>query len=736
VENKPLKILAIDDNTDNLLTLKAVIKDAFRDAKFFSATSGQAGIELARQEDPTIILLDIVMPGMDGYAVTRIIKSDERLKHIPIIFLTALKTDKKSRIKALEMGADAFLPKPFDETELIAQLRAMARIHASVDRDKQEKEQLSRLVEERTQAIESELVQRRKAEVETQEAYAKLKQNQLALLLLMEEMKDEITARKKAEENLQQRLTELEILADFSRALSQLMTPEQIGQKIIDLFEEKLDWHHIAIRQYQPNNDTLKVLAFTQPGLNDEGVRKATLKRFNTIISKPGEGLSGWVWQQSKLVNLPDVTQNEHYLETYPGIRSGLYAPLQAGDRTIGVISLESEQPQAFSQVDERMLTTLAAQASVALENARLYEQTATRLKNIESLRQIDRAISASFDIKSTLAIITETARNQLDVSAVVILLYNPQAQMLEFAFAQGFRTSVTRDIQLNIKTRLANQVVSNRKMVQISDLQALEADVLPPALKSEGFVSYVGVPLLAKSKVNGVLEIYNRTGIQQEREWFDFLEAFAHQASIAINNAKLFDDLQRLNVEISLSYDNTIESWARTLEIRDPSSSGHAQRVMNMCVSMASTLGLDADSISQIRRGALLHDIGMLGLPETILFKPGELTTAEWEVVRQHPKIAFDLLAPLANWRQAVDISYCHHERWDGSGYPQGLKNQSIPLAARICSLVDVFDTLLMERSFRPAWNKAQATQYIRDGAGSQFDPDLVRIFLAMTRE
>jgi len=736
LENEVIKILAIDDIPDNLIALKAVIRDAFQDALILTASSGSEGIKLALKEEPNVILLDVVMPDMDGFEVARRMKADERLKHIPLVFLTALKTDKKNRIKALETGAEAFLTKPFDETELIAQVRAMVKIHASAMIEKQEQKELSRLVVERTKDIENELEQRRKAEEETQAANTKLKQNQAALLHLMEEMKDEISARQKAEEGLKQHLKELEILAEFSQDLGKLMTPQQIGEKIVNLFKLELHWDYIIIRQYYPESDILSVLAFNHPGLDDEGARKVTMDRFNALTRKPGEGLTGYVWQTKQPVRQADVKQDDRYLEVVPEIRSGLYVPILAGDHAVGVISLESEMLDAFSQADERLVTTLAAQVGIALDNARLFEQTVTRLKNIESLRQIDRAISSNFDMKSTLAIISETAHNQLDVSAVDILLYNQNSQMLNYVYGHGFSRTGTRGIDLDLKRSLAGQVIKGRKMIQLADLNGVNATSLPANLVSEGFTSYIGVPLLAKSKVNGVLEVFERSDGKHDRDWYDFLEAFAHQASIAIDNSGLFENLQRLNLEIATAYDITIEAWAHTLEVRDVTYAGHAKRVMDMSVKIASAMGMSGDAISHLRHGLMMHDIGMVGIPDSVLLKPGELTEADWELVRQHPRIAYDLLSQIPNWRQALDIPYSHHEKWDGSGYPQGLKNDVIPLGARICAVADVYDTLQMERPFRSAWNKARAAEYIRDGAGSHFDPEVVRIFFALVKD
>jgi len=731
-----IKILAIDANPDNLVALQAVIRDSFQDAKVLTASGGTAGIELAIKEKPNVILLNMGMQGMDGYEVARLIKADENLKHIPLVFLTALKIDKKIRIKALESGAEALLVRPFDETELITLVRAMIKIHALTIREKQENEGLSRLVQERTTNIENELEQRRRAEKEAQAANAKLKQNQIALLHLMEEMKDENSARQKAEEDLKQHLKELEILAEFSKALGQLMTPQQIGQKIVDLFGQELNWQHIAIRHYLPESDSLSLLAFNQPGIINESERKMVKDRFNAMISRPGEGLSGWVWQTRQAMRVADVKQDKHYLDMFPGIKSGLYVPIMAGERAIGVISLESEELDAFSQADERMVTTLTAQAGIALDNARLFEQTVKRLNNIESLRQIDRAISSNFDMKSTLAIISETAQNQLDVSAVDILLYNQHSQILNYIYGHGFRNSGVRETNLDLMGSLAGQVVKARKKIEIAELKGVNAASLPANLVSEEFVSYIGVPLIAKSKVNGVLEVFDRVNNKHDLDWYDYLEAFAHQASIAIDNSGLFENLQRLNIEMASEYDTTIGAWVQTLEIRDPSYTGHSRRVMEISVKIATALGIRGEKLLHLRHGVMMHDIGMLGIPESILLKPGKLTASEWDLVRQHPRIAYDLLSQISNWHKSLDIPYSHHEKWDGSGYPQGLKNDVIPLGARICAVADVYDTLQMERPFRSAWKKAQAADYIREGAGSHFDPEVVRIFFALIKD
>ena len=176
-------------------------------------------------------------------------------------------------------------------------------------------------------------------------------------------------------EDTQQRLLQVEVLYDYALALSQLMTPHAIGQKIIDLFVRKLNWHHSTIRLYHPADESLELLAFSQPGLGTVAETRAVEERFKTLISQPGQGLSGWVVQHGQLVRCGDLSQEPRYIETFPGLQSGLYVPLKIGERVLGVISIESDQPNAFDAADERLLAALATQAAIALENALLYEQ-------------------------------------------------------------------------------------------------------------------------------------------------------------------------------------------------------------------------------------------------------------------------------------------------------------------------------------------------------------------------
>jgi putative nucleotidyltransferase with HDIG domain len=235
----------------------------------------------------------------------------------------------------------------------------------------------------------------------------------------------------------------------------------------------------------------------------------------------------------------------------------------------------------------------------------------------------------------------------------------------------------------------------------------------------------------LAKGELEGVLEVFHRSPFEPDSDWMGFLESLAGQAAIAIDNASLFDSLQRANRELAAAYDTTLEGWSKALDLRDEETEGHTLRVTTLTVELARRLGIPDRDLVHIRRGALLHDIGKMGIPDHILRKPGPLTDDEWVLMRKHPVYAYDLLAAIPYLRPALDIPYSHHEKWDGLGYPRGLKGDAIPLAARIFAVVDVWDALTSDRPYRAAWPREQALVHIREQAGKHFEPAVVEAFL-----
>jgi len=247
---------------------------------------------------------------------------------------------------------------------------------------------------------------------------------------------------------------------------------------------------------------------------------------------------------------------------------------------------------------------------------------------------------------------------------------------------------------------------------------------------------SYAAAPIRQKGQVIGFLNINSATPGFFTSAHAERLLVFADQAGIAIDNAQLFDDLQRSNADLVQAYDATIEGWSRALDLRDKETEGHTLRVTEMTLRLARAMGLSEEALVHVRRGALLHDIGKMGIPDGILLKPGPLNTEEWVIMRQHPDYACSMLTPIEYLRPALDIPCSHHEKWDGTGYPQGLKGEEIPLAARIFASVDVWDALSSDRPYRKGWEEAKVLEYIRAQSGRHFDPQVVEVFLVVMRD
>ena len=342
--------------------------------------------------------------------------------------------------------------------------------------------------------------------------------------------------------------------------------------------------------------------------------------------------------------------------------------------------------------------------------------------------------IDQSPDLHEVFNTLLDHVISQLHIHAAAVFLYKPLIERLECAAVRGFRA---KDIDLSGLSMSADRLkraALDRQIIHISNLkEEPEASERTPLLESEEFISYYGVPLIAREQILGMLAVFHRAPLALDSESVTFLKVLADQAVLAINNAHLFDDLQRSNLALASAYEATLEGWVRALDLRDRETAGHTRRVTELTLRLARKMGIGGEQLVHIRRGALLHDIGKLGISDTILFKPSKLTEEELTLMNQHPALGYELLSPIPFLQPALDIVYCHHERWDGSGYPRGLKGEEIPLAARIFAVVDVWDALVADRMFRRGTPRNEAVAYIKDQAGKAFDAQVVDAFLAL---
>jgi PAS domain S-box-containing protein len=385
------------------------------------------------------------------------------------------------------------------------------------------------------------------------------------------------------------------------------------------------------------------------------------------------------------------------------------------------------------------------------LKLARLFEESKSRLERIASLHEIDQAISNNSSLLETLKTINLNVKNHLKVDGVAILLFDQSKMVFNYADSLGFRSNRIANARVKFGSSLAGIAAKNGTMVQIHQVDQKSIDpAFSSLLNEEGFKDYCGNPLIAKGKLVGVLEVFHRYDVDPDTEWKEFFNTLSGQAALAIENAQLIEamaktnaDMTRINNELILAnsdinkaYDETIEGLAMALSLRDDETEYHSRRVTKLTLALAEKLDFTVEEMTNIRRGTMLHDIGKIGIPDSILLKPGSLTDDERRIIQQHPVHAYSMLRNIDYLKSALEIPYLHHEKWDGSGYPNGLKGDLIPLSARLFAVVDVYDALTSKRPYRDAWAREDAIAYIQEQSGKHFDPEIIQIFLSFINQ
>ena len=346
-------------------------------------------------------------------------------------------------------------------------------------------------------------------------------------------------------------------------------------------------------------------------------------------------------------------------------------------------------------------------------------------LQKMERLMEINITLNSTLALDRVLDLIIAKAVEMLDCEAGSILLYNKDKDCLIFSASTSADSKTLAGIPVPLTDSLAGTIFSKNRHLIVKNV---EKDIRHNASVAAQIHfqtrSLLGVPMSIQNRMTGVLEALNKRQGTFTEEDVKILTAIASQAAVAIENAQLVKALQE-------SYESTLEGWAAALDLRDKETEGHSQRVTLLAVQLAQEIGMSKDDVTYLRQGALLHDIGKMAVPDRILHKHGPLTAREKTIMRQHPINAYNMLYPIAHLRSALDIPYCHHEKWDGSGYPRGLKGEEIPLAARIFTIIDVWDALRSNRPYRKAWSAKKTITYIQQEAGKSFDPGIVKSFV-----
>jgi HD-GYP domain-containing protein (c-di-GMP phosphodiesterase class II) len=519
---------------------------------------------------------------------------------------------------------------------------------------------------------------------------------------------------------------ELRAIATVSNALRSAETKAQMIPIILDQMMELLNAENADLELIDP---------ITGDAVMESGTGIwAALKGMRIPADK---GLNRYIRSNRKPYLNNHVLEDPMVLDPVSQIdcEAMIGAPMISQGELIGFLWVGRKLD--YSEGDIRPLAAIADMAANAIRRASLFEQTEQWLKQLTALREIDISINSNQNLSATFNIILEQTMTLLHVDAAILLKQNPQTKTLEYAVEKGFLTQSSRTNGLNLYEALSRKPLPEDSYVHFMNLAQSDIDPqMQEMIANEGFISYFAISLIAKGEFKGLMQVFKREIFTPDEEWINFLETLAGQAAIAIDNAQLFQDLQYSNIELQQAYDATIEGWSSALDLRDKETEGHSQRVTDMTLVMAVRMGISQQELVHMRRGALLHDIGKMGIPDKILLKPDKLTNEEWAIMQQHPEIAFQLLSPIAYLQPALDIPYCHHEKWDGSGYPRGLKGEEIPLAARVFAIVDVWDALTSDRPYRKAWTAERSRQYILEQSGKHFDPQVVVVFQKMIDE
>lgn len=528
------------------------------------------------------------------------------------------------------------------------------------------------------------------------------------------------------ETETQRREREHRAVVAISEALRQLATEKRVVARAFEQIRDVLDTPHALI-------------AVSEEGEEERVFVQEACGRWVGLVGKDSsyeEGILGEVMRTRSVFVSEDAAAHPRCLrpEVLKGLRGFLAVPITSGQALLGVLALG--RPEPYDENDVAVAEALSEVLGIALARIRHERDLARRMRELSILHDIDLAISSSPDLRVVLEETLSRVIGYLGVDAVAVHIIDKTRNIVECKGAHGFRTAHIWHARPRPGEGLLGSIAASRSPVFLNGAEEIfRRCKRHKMLEEEKFAAYAGFPLCVKHEVVGVLEFFNRTPLRFTVAWTRFAELVAGQIAVALANAELYLDLQRVHSELLCAYEATIEGWARAVELRDVYTERHSLRVTDHAIELATFVGYSSDAIVILRRGALLHDIGKLGVPDAILKKPGPLTEEEWAIMREHPRLAVELLRPIKFLEPSLDIPAYHHERWDGTGYPFGLRGEEIPHAARLFAIVDVYDALTSDRPYRKAWSERDALDYIAMQGGKLFDPEAVEAFLKLMK-
>ncbi len=375
---------------------------------------------------------------------------------------------------------------------------------------------------------------------------------------------------------------------------------------------------------------------------------------------------------------------------------------------------------------------TRVSQSLLLLEQS-VGDQMKLKQSQLRALMSVGQVINSSLGLRRVLEEVMDSLISLMHAERGFLMLRESNGE-LAVQIARGIAHINLDEEAFKVSKTVVRKVVDSGAPVLTTNAQADPRFDAQMSVAAYQLRSILCVPLKLKDDLIGVLYVDNRAhaGIFKDND-LELISAFADQAAVAIDSARLFEDLQESHRELEAAYQATLEGWVRALDLRDKETEGHTQRVTVLTERLARSMGVEGQALVNITRGALLHDIGKMAIPDGILLKPGQLTDDERMLIQKHPVYAYQMLSPITFLVPAIDIPYCHHEKWDGSGYPRGLRGKEIPFAARIFPVIDVWDALTSNRPYRKALPQYEVRARIKADSGKHFDPVVVDAFMEM---
>lgn len=760
-------ILIVDDREADRRALVGLLKA--RGHRTIEACDGAMGLDCASRQPPDLIVTDIVMPHMDGYEFLRQVRLNERLKGTPVVVYTATYIEEAARALADRCGVFSVVERSARAEDLMRVLEDAIRSAPpsyAIPDDQfgfEHRRVLTDKLAEKVTELEAEIARRKEIE-------ASLVASESRLLLAMEAsglriwdwdlsndsaiMTDGVQHDGRPLSNVRKNVYKGLIESvhpddrDRYRGLLEAAHRERREFRIeYRLRSDKGEYRNMETRGrflFEADGSSNRAVGTTMD-ITDR-VRSEQERRLQATLVDNSVELIGVVRSDGRvsffnpaglrLLGLNALKEESTIfdflcIEDVPILKDrGLVAARAEGSWRGEVRFLNREtgtavpcECTAFAIHDtDGALEHIAIIAKNISERVHAQALLESRVSQLLALRNIEMAISGAVDLNLTLNVIVNEVQSQPGVLATCIYLHDPHIQEIEVASCSGFFSGHEGDEHCEAYRPLALRAVKERRRVAAE--AAFDVQTSGPSEL---------VPLIAKGSVKGVLTVvYSRQVLLDQRE-VQFIEALAGQAANAIETSMLFEDLQRSKNELAIAYDETIEGWSRALDLRDKETDGHSRRVTELTMKIARKMRIPSNQLQHMRRGALLHDIGKVGVPDSILLKPGPLTDDEWRIMRMHTVYAFNLLSPIEFLKPAMEIPYCHHEKWDGTGYPRRLCGEQIPLAARIFAVADVWDAIRSDRPYRAAWTHETAVKHIASLSGTHFDPQVVDHFLEL---